>query len=198
MEDRREELIQRRTELIKRIDAIRADVGRGLDNDTEDQAIELENLEVLEEISRIAREELNKVLHQMHASHPFGELAKHCTSFELLFNPQENNTVLLLHFLRKPRPADCLFSRCLAHGTIGLSAILMQVEGYGIYDPLKQTFQGHILDLLAAKFGGRKTFDTLLYVCAPEFDFYPFAVMFFLLPSLVLEGICRDFFYILY
>jgi RNA polymerase-binding transcription factor DksA len=61
MEDRREELIQRRTELIKRIEAIRADVGRGLDNDTEDQAIELENLEVLEEISRIAREELNKV-----------------------------------------------------------------------------------------------------------------------------------------
>ena len=47
--------------LIKRIEAIRADVGRGLDNDTEDQAIELENLEVLEEISRIAREELNKV-----------------------------------------------------------------------------------------------------------------------------------------
>jgi 23S rRNA (uracil1939-C5)-methyltransferase len=97
---------------------------------------------ILEPVSHclLARKGLNKVLHQMHASHPFGELAKHCTSFELLFNPQENNTVLLLHFLRKPRPADCLFSRCLAHGTIGLSAILMQVEGYGIYDPLKQTF----------------------------------------------------------
>ena len=97
---------------------------------------------ILEPVSHclLAREELNKVLHQMHVSHPFGELAKHCDAFELLFNPQENDTVVLLHFLRKPRPADCLFSRNLAHDTVGISAILMQVEGYGIYDPLEQTF----------------------------------------------------------
>ena len=88
----------------------------------------------------LARDELNTVLRLLRASDPFSELARHCNAFELLFNPAENDTVLLLHFLRKPRPADCLLSAGLAHDTNGLGAILMQVEGYGLYDPLAQTF----------------------------------------------------------
>jgi 23S rRNA (uracil1939-C5)-methyltransferase len=76
----------------------------------------------------------------MYASHSFTELVTHCNAFELLFNPEVNNTFLLLHFLRKPRPADCLSARDLADKTNGNCAILMQVAGYGLYDPLTQTF----------------------------------------------------------
>jgi 23S rRNA (uracil1939-C5)-methyltransferase len=97
---------------------------------------------ILEPVSAcmLARAELNNVLQQVHGSHSFDELVKHCSAVELLFNPGDNNTVLLLHFLRKPRPTDCLFAKHLAHETNGLYAILMQVEGYGLYDPMTQIF----------------------------------------------------------
>jgi len=97
---------------------------------------------MLEPVSQclLARDELNKVLQQLHSSDSFNGLAKHCNAFELLFNPEENDTVMLLHFLRKPRPTDCLLSTYLANDTNGLSAILMQVEGYGLYDSLAQSF----------------------------------------------------------
>ena len=97
---------------------------------------------ILEPISQclLARDELNNVLLQLRTSDTFPELAKHCNAFELLFNPAENDTVMLLHFLRRPRPGDCQLSAGLAHDTNGLASILMQVEGYGLYDPLAQTF----------------------------------------------------------
>jgi len=58
MKKTREELLKRREELIERLAAIRADLGRGLDADAEEQAIQLENLEVLQEINRLAETEL--------------------------------------------------------------------------------------------------------------------------------------------
>jgi hypothetical protein len=61
MKKTRNELLARREELIKRLDAIRADLGRGLDADSEEQAIQLENLEVLQEISRLAETELASI-----------------------------------------------------------------------------------------------------------------------------------------
>ena len=56
-----ESLIQRRNELRDRIKAIHADIGRGLDKDYEEQSIQLENLEVLQEIVRVAEKELREV-----------------------------------------------------------------------------------------------------------------------------------------
>lgn len=56
-----ERLERRRDELIERLAAIQRDLSRGLDRDLEEQAIELENLEVLQEIERLAREELREV-----------------------------------------------------------------------------------------------------------------------------------------
>jgi len=56
-----EQLAQRRSELKARLEAIQQDLGRGLGVNLEEQAIELENLEVLEEIARVAREELEEV-----------------------------------------------------------------------------------------------------------------------------------------
>ena len=58
---RRDELCKRREELLNRLDAIRKDIGQGLDPDWEEQATQLENAEVLQEISRVTAEELNKV-----------------------------------------------------------------------------------------------------------------------------------------
>jgi hypothetical protein len=61
MDQSLEALIQRRDELRDRIKAIHADLGRGLDKDYEEQSIQLENLEVLQEIVRVAENELRDV-----------------------------------------------------------------------------------------------------------------------------------------
>ena len=97
---------------------------------------------VLEPVSKclLAGEILNTVLKQLKSNESFSGLVKHCTAFELLFNPDSNNTVMLLHFKRKPRPKDSILAKDSVNEIIGLSAILMQVEGYGLYDPLGQLF----------------------------------------------------------
>ena len=51
----------RRDELEYRLQAIRRDYRRGLDRDSEEQALQLENMEVLQEISRVAEQELDQV-----------------------------------------------------------------------------------------------------------------------------------------
>ncbi|RZU36862.1 hypothetical protein EV700_3075 [Fluviicoccus keumensis] len=58
---RRAELSARRTELLTRLAAIRQDYANGLPADFEEQAQQLENSEVLQEISRLAAEELGQV-----------------------------------------------------------------------------------------------------------------------------------------
>lgn len=55
------ELSAKREELIQRLEAIQKDYRSGLSADSEEQAIQLENAEVLEEISRVTNEELQKV-----------------------------------------------------------------------------------------------------------------------------------------
>jgi hypothetical protein len=57
----RNRLEARKEELAKRLVAIQRDLGRGLEHNLEEQAIQLENLEVLEEISRVAEQELRDV-----------------------------------------------------------------------------------------------------------------------------------------
>ena len=89
----------------------------------------------------LANEQLNSVLRQLHSLGPFGDILQHSDSFELLLNPDENETVMLLHFKRKPRPADSSLAAELKNRINGLSSILLTVEGYGLYDPLKRTFQ---------------------------------------------------------
>lgn len=61
MADTLNELIERRDALTKRLEAIRADIGRGLDRDAEEQAVQLENFEVLQEIHRVTEQELQAV-----------------------------------------------------------------------------------------------------------------------------------------
>ena len=63
----KEELIAKRKELVERVDAIRADIRRGLDADSEERAIQLENRETLYEIERVSLEEIAKIDEQLKA-----------------------------------------------------------------------------------------------------------------------------------
>ena len=54
-------LLLREAELQERLQAIAADVRSGLDPDSEERAVQLENREVLEEIERVSTEELARV-----------------------------------------------------------------------------------------------------------------------------------------
>lgn len=58
---KKNELTQKRDELLQRLDAIKRDYGNGLSADFEEQAQQLENAEVLAEISRVTNEELQRV-----------------------------------------------------------------------------------------------------------------------------------------
>lgn len=61
LEESRESLQRQREELIERIDAIKRDYARGLDRDLEEQAIQLENAEVLEALLKQAYEQLEVI-----------------------------------------------------------------------------------------------------------------------------------------
>lgn len=60
-EDTREALQRQRAELLERIDAIKRDYASGLDKDLEEQAIQLENAEVLEALLKQAYDELEEI-----------------------------------------------------------------------------------------------------------------------------------------
>lgn len=51
----------RKAELQERVAAIRRDLEGGLDRDAEEQAVQLENMEVLQEIARLAEQELRDI-----------------------------------------------------------------------------------------------------------------------------------------
>ncbi len=61
LQQKHAELTEKREELLRRLEAIKKDYSSGLSADSEEQAVQLENAEVLEEISRVTNEELQKV-----------------------------------------------------------------------------------------------------------------------------------------
>ena len=67
MEKTREELKQSRDELLKRLEAISKDLRGGLDADSKEQAIQLENMQVLQEIARVTQENLQQLNKQISA-----------------------------------------------------------------------------------------------------------------------------------
>jgi len=56
--DKKSELIAKRDELLERLTAIENDYRQGLDADSGERAVQLENAEVLDGIARAARDEL--------------------------------------------------------------------------------------------------------------------------------------------
>ena len=63
----KEELIKKRKELMDRVDAIRADIRSGLDADSEERAIQLENRDTLLEIERVSLEEIARIDEKLRA-----------------------------------------------------------------------------------------------------------------------------------
>jgi len=61
----KEDLIKKRNELIARLDAIKVDYQQGLDADSGERAVQLENAEVLENIVKATAEELDLVEKQL-------------------------------------------------------------------------------------------------------------------------------------
>jgi hypothetical protein len=61
MEKKYDDLVLRKAELEKRLAAIYRDLGGGLDRDFEEQSIQLENFAVLQEIARVAQNELREI-----------------------------------------------------------------------------------------------------------------------------------------
>ena len=57
----RQALIEKRRELEERVEAVRRDFAGGLEPDLEEQAIQLENAEVLNELLREALSELEEI-----------------------------------------------------------------------------------------------------------------------------------------
>lgn len=57
----REQLLERKQELEQRLARIKADLAGGLEADFEEQAVQLENRDVLLEIARVTSEELEQV-----------------------------------------------------------------------------------------------------------------------------------------
>ena len=63
----RKQLLEKRDKLRARLEAIESDYRSGLDADSEEQATQLENAEVLAGIAKAAAEELKKVEEQLEA-----------------------------------------------------------------------------------------------------------------------------------
>lgn len=59
--DLEQQLTAQKQELTNRVDKIRADIGRGLDADSKEQATQLENQEVLDALANEATGEINKI-----------------------------------------------------------------------------------------------------------------------------------------
>lgn len=57
----REQLLAKRAELQERLEAIKRDYASGLDRDLDEQAIQLENADVLAELGRKAAEQLQEI-----------------------------------------------------------------------------------------------------------------------------------------
>jgi RNA polymerase-binding transcription factor DksA len=61
----RDELLTKQHKLIERVTAIKEDFERGLDPDLEEQAVQLENYEVLQKLLEQANAELDKIDKQL-------------------------------------------------------------------------------------------------------------------------------------
>ena len=65
MSDEKQQLLEKCDELRARLESIEKDYRQGLDSDSEDRAIQLENAEVLEGIAKSTAEELHRIEEQL-------------------------------------------------------------------------------------------------------------------------------------
>ncbi len=84
----------------------------------------------------VARPELNGVLQDLQSHTTFSQLASHCRELELLLNPVNSHVNALLHFSRKPRPADIGAARQLVEEVDLLEGIFFKGTDFSLIDPL--------------------------------------------------------------
>ena len=63
-----ESLLEKKKELEERLEKIKQDLAHGLSADSEEQAIELENRDVLIEIARVTEQELAKIISRLNGN----------------------------------------------------------------------------------------------------------------------------------
>lgn len=82
----------------------------------------------------LAREELNICLKELHAAPAMPRLLHHCQDIELHLDPDRARVFVLLHFTRKPRPADYQLIKTLLTETTVIENVLLTVAGHGVFD----------------------------------------------------------------
>ncbi len=92
----------------------------------------------------LAREEINAVLGNIDRFKPMAQLLGQGSELELLFSPADRDVVLLLHFRRKPRPADIKAAEAAVVG-VGARALLFNVDGFGLFGPVGNGRDGDAL-----------------------------------------------------
>lgn len=78
----------------------------------------------------LARAELNSALQQLQAQAPFPRIAASTTELELLLNPASGRVVCLLHFTRKPRPADMKQAEALVKTLSMVEKVVLHGEDF--------------------------------------------------------------------
>jgi 23S rRNA (uracil1939-C5)-methyltransferase len=77
----------------------------------------------------LAGEAINSVLAKLSASRPFQALLPLASAIELLENPAHGSVILLIHYSRKPRPAEHQAAKLICQSLPNLAAVIFSVEG---------------------------------------------------------------------
>ncbi len=71
----------------------------------------------------LARKEINDCLQKILEQRPFHKLLEQTEALEILYDPESSSTTILLHFKRKPRPADQTSALELSHSDTNLKNV---------------------------------------------------------------------------
>ncbi len=82
----------------------------------------------------LARPEINEVLGRLESSPTLVRLLRQGLEIELMASPRDGDVVLLVHFQRKPRPADCQAAQAAVVET-GVTGLLLVAAGHGVVGP---------------------------------------------------------------
>jgi 23S rRNA (uracil1939-C5)-methyltransferase len=78
---------------------------------------------------------LNTVLQDLRESSQMTVLLRNCQSVELQLSPQDNSVIVLVNFLRKPRPKDILAAKAVAKSIVSIKAIFLNTKKWGDVGP---------------------------------------------------------------
>lgn len=80
----------------------------------------------------LATPEINDCLQKLLPQHSFNKLLRQTEALEILYDPDSSTITLLIHFKRKPRPADEQHARNLIAALTGLKNIFFTGVGFAV------------------------------------------------------------------